>query len=497
MNRYAPVVRVRSIAARKSLQILLVVTAAMAVLSLAGCGGGDVNAPPPTGQFSDSDLNGSYAFSFSGTDAFGFFAAAGSLQADGNGTITGGAIDLSSVNGAITNAALTGTYSIGADGRGTATLNSAGNPVTIAFVMLSSQRALVVRFENFGTGSGSMDRQTTSAFTTASLQGGFAFNLGGIDNVGNTFASAGNFTADTSGNLTNGAQDFNDSGAVNTNVALAGSWSVGAANGRGTATLTTSLGSLSFAFYVVDANHVKMVETDSVAILGGDGYRQLGPFTNSSLNGSFPFTLSGVSTTGSLVAGGIFTADGGGNLTGGVEDVNNGGNVVPNLAVSGSYSMATNGRGTMTLINPTGTSHFAVYPTTGGILMVELDVVIVSNGTAVAQIGSSFSNTSVNGSYGLNMSGAQQGFEIDAAAQFKASGSGSLSGALDINNGGSLFPNLALSGTYSLASNGRGTLVLQSSEGTLNFNFYMVNASRALFIEMDASLPSIGEFDAQ
>ena len=467
--------------------------------ALTGCGGSSnvFSPPPPPGQFSNASLNGTYAFSFSGTNTSGFFSIAGSLQADGNGHITAGVEDVDSVAGVFPNLAITGTYSITGDGRGTATLISSLNPINIAFVMLSNQRALVVRFDNFATASGSMDLQNAAAFSNLALQGGFAFNLAGIDNIGTAFGTAGNLTLDNVGNISTGTQDFNDDGTLHTNLLLSGSCVVGPANGRGTAALTTSLGTLNFAFYIVDANHLKFVEIDSNAILAGDSFRQQGPFSNASLSGAFPFTLGGTSSKGAFVAGGIFNANGSGTVTGGVEDVNNDGVLAQNLALSGSYSVAAGGRGTLTLTNNTGTSNFVIYPSSGGVLVLEVDTVIVSSGSALAQTGNSFSNGSVQGMYGLNFSGAILGAEIDAVAQFKADGNGNLTGTLDFNNGGALFLGLALNGTYSVSSNGRGAAMLQSSAGTLNLNFYVVNPSRVLFIEVDPTLPAVGEFDAQ
>lgn len=469
-----------------------------ALAGMIGCGGNSiVTAPPPSGGFSNASLKGSYAFSLTGNNNFGFFTIAGSLQADGNGNITGGSEDINSASSVYANVPITGSYSITPDGRGLATLNSSVNPINIAFVLLSNQRALIVRFDTFATASGTMDLQDTTAFSTASLQGGFAFNLFGVDNFASPFGSAGNVVADGSGNFSSGVQDFNDAGTINTSVPLSGSWTVGPANGRGTASLATSLGTLSYAFYVVDANHLKLVETDSNATLGGEAFRQAGTFSNASVTGAFPFTLAGGSTNGAFVAGGIFNADGNGKVSGGVEDVNNGGVVAPNLTLSGSYGVAANGRGTMSLTNPTGTSTFVIYPSSGGVLMLETDAIIIANGFALVQSGASFSNGSVQGNDGLNLSGSQAGFEIDTAAQFNADGNGHLSGSQDVNNGGALYQALSLSGTYSVNSNGRGLMALHNSTGTLNLEFYIVNSSRVLFIEMDATLPAVGEFDAQ
>ena len=63
--------------------------------------------------------------------------------------------------------------------------------------------------------------------------------------------------------------------------------------GRGTATLNTSRGALTFAYYVVDANHLKMVGTNNLPALGGEAFRQTGPFSNASVSGPFAFTVAG------------------------------------------------------------------------------------------------------------------------------------------------------------------------------------------------------------
>src|SRR6266496_4123954 len=98
------------------------------LVALAACGGGGIShvvTPPPTGGFTNSDLNGTYVFSVTGSDInLAFLTMVGTLTADGNGTITGGTLDLndaflsSPVNLPITG----GSYSVTADGRGQATL---------------------------------------------------------------------------------------------------------------------------------------------------------------------------------------------------------------------------------------------------------------------------------------------------------------------------------------------------------------------------------------
>src|ERR1700704_5764515 len=146
-----------------STRLLLVIATALSFLAATGCGGNgtSLSFPPPQGGFTNANLSGAFAFSYTGSDAGGFLAAAGSFQADGAGHITSGTEDINSAVAIRTNAALSGTYTVRADGRGSATLNSAaaGN-TTLDFVIVSGGRALVTRFDGNATGSGTIDQQT-------------------------------------------------------------------------------------------------------------------------------------------------------------------------------------------------------------------------------------------------------------------------------------------------------------------------------------------------
>src|ERR1051325_6022380 len=100
--------------------ILPVIFSALAVL--AGCGGTSTTkaTPPPSGSFSNSNLNGTYVFSVAGSDSGGnYMATVGTFTADGNGKITGGTLDFNdNATGPAANQAVTGgNYFVGVDGR--------------------------------------------------------------------------------------------------------------------------------------------------------------------------------------------------------------------------------------------------------------------------------------------------------------------------------------------------------------------------------------------
>jgi len=483
-------------AVQERFPLLLAVIAVLAVFT--GCGGGSLSFPPPQGTFTNASLNGPFAFSYTGSDGRGFLAVAGSFQADGAGHITAGMQDINSGFGIFTNSPVTGTYAVRADGRGSANLNSPAGNTTIDFVIVASGHALITRFDANASGSGTIDQQTTSAFSNTALAGTFAFNLSGIDGLTNPLAVAGNLTSDNTGTITSGVDDSNDNGGVVINDPLTGTIPVNS-NGRGAATVNTVRGTLTFAFYVVDANHLKLVEVDAAPVLGGEAFRQTGPFSNASLSGPFAFTVAGAdaATPGPSAMGGTVVLDGAGTVTSGSADLNDAGSVVTNIAVPGTYSMAANGRGTLTLVSGLQTFHFVIYPSSQGVLALETDPRFITTGTALQQQSTPFSGGSLSGNYGLNFTAISSTSELDAIAEFAADGASKVSGIIDLNDNGGITFGQPLSGNFSVSANGRALLNLQTPLGTQNMVMYMVNGNRALFIELNSSLVAAGDIRHQ
>jgi hypothetical protein len=480
-------------------RFLLSLTTAITLMIVAGCGGGSkLTFPTPQGTFTNANLNGSFAFSYIGSDPGGFLAVAGSFVADGAGHITSGTQDINSGAGISTNVASSGTYLVRSDGRGTITLNSPAGNSTLDFVIVAGGHALVTRFDTRATGSGTIDQQTTSAFSNAALAGPFAFSLSGIDAGGLPLAIGGVFTSDASGNLTAGLDDSNDNGFVVTNNPITGSIPV-ASTGRGTATMNTSLGTLSFAYYVVDATHLKVVGINNVSILGGEAFRQTGPFSNASVSGPFAFTIAGADLlNGSpFASGGVLTSDGAGNVTTGIEDFNDGGTISTAVPFTGTYAIASTGRGTLTLNTGAGVFTFAIYPSSGGVLVLETDNRFLTTGTALQQQTAAFSAGSFTGIYGMNFTGASSGSELDSIAELTADGVSKLTGIIDINNSGGITFGQPLSGTFTANANGRFPLSLQTPLGTQNIIVYLANGNRALFVEVDGGLVAAGDMRHQ
>lgn len=476
-------------------RLFFVIAGLLPIFLLAGCSSSKTPAIP--GNFSASSLNGTFAFSFAGKDANGRYAVAGVLTADGAGNLSSGVLDVNQQPSPSTNVSFTGTYTVAGDGRGTATLTTPAGTFTLAFVIVSVNRALVTRFEKLAGGIGALDRVNPPDFSTAALAGTFAFSLNGLDASGKPLATVGSITTDASGNITSGIQDVSDNGLVATSQPIsAGSLQV-AANGRGTASITTTAGPLNFAFYVVDANHIKLVETDKSPLLSGDALRQNGPFSNASMTGPFAFTASGSDTAhGSYATGAVFATDGAGTITSGSRDVNDGATLTSNIAITGTYSVDATGRGTATLTSASaGTVDFVLYPTTNGIVMLNVDNGLVASGTAFAQT-RPFTNAVINGPYAMNFAQFSSSGEADANAALGASNEGTMSGLTDINDLGSLSTATGMNVSFSLGSTGHGPLQIGSGLGVQNMAIYALDETHCLFIGMDSGVVTVGAFES-
>ncbi len=486
------------LASTKFVRRVFMALAAIAGIFLAvGCGGSSTPPANPVG-FSTSTLNGTYVFASQGADASGYpLALAGTFVANGSGAITGGTIDIVDevfdVSGntppATAAQAITGgSYTVGTDGRGQATLKSAYGTSILDFVLTSSSHGLVTEYDGNGGGSGTIDLQ--SAVT--SLNGSYAFSLAGSDANGNTFATAGAFTL-SSGSITAGVEDFNDNLIV-VNQPLTGAASLGSGTGPGSMTLTTSSFPLTFDFYPIDSTHFKLVETDYSNFLVGDVFTQ----TSTSIpTGTMAFTMEG-GVSAPIADGGFLTYNGS-SFTG-TEDVNSSGTVLTQVAFTGlpGAAGAVGGRVVVTLSDFNPASQWVVYPSTGGLLMLETDSTSVTAGAAYVQTAGAALATSQ--AYGFNLSALNAaGYEENDIAQFTTTSTG-FSGVIDVDdnfgNGGAIgVKSYTLGGTYTLDSpaTGRGEATTTANNSDyINFIFYAVSSSQFLLLETDTSSSSIG-----
>ncbi len=243
----------------------------------------------------------------------------------------------------------------------------------------------------------------------------------------------------------------------------------------------------------------------------------VGKYSNASLNGQYAFVTSGESFTGGfsatpLARTGSFTADGKGNITGGVEDVNAPGTA--NLALQitgGNYTVNADGRGKLTLniTSNVGTSSIGFGITLTSIndgLMIDETLTSTQSSTGsgnfIKQNNGSFAIASVAGSYVFDFSGldATQSPE-SIVGQFAASGGPVNSGVEDVNDSGAFTTAAAVSGSFAadgvntstLTSAGRGIAQLNG----LQYVFYIVDSTRIRLLSTSGGTMLSGDAVAQ
>ena len=441
---------------------------------------------PITIQFGNGSLQGNYVFLVTQPDnaSVGFALRAGTFNADGNGHITAGIEDSNSSAGVASNVAFTGTYSVGVDGRGTATINDT-TAHSFRFVLSSNARGQLIEVDS-GAASGFVRQQDQTAI--GGVSGTFVFGLSG--NNGGPAAGVGQISF-ANGNAVTGTEDVNSAGTLSQS-ALAGSFTIGP-SGRGTVSFSVSNLGSNFAFYIINATTLALIDIDS------SGARTAGPafaqstsaFTTASLNSSTYF-VSGNAVPGSkpYAQAGRFDTDGISKLTGGIFDANNAGSLTPNSAFSNtaSYTLSsaapTNGRGTIS----TGTSNFIFWlalPQQGVIL--ESDAGLVATGLLFQQ---QTGISSITGGYQFVVAGISSDGTIPQATdgQLTVAGFGVLSGTEDVIAGGAAQVDVVVSGSLLQATNDRSTGTIKGST-SVPYTFYLISADR--FIMLSASSTSV------
>jgi hypothetical protein len=510
----------------------------MLAVSLVACGGAKPPTPP-TGKFSNASLNGQYAFLMSGIDLTGgYFAEAGSFIADGDGHITGGledVVQLSTGQPATTVAITGGSYQVQSNGTGTITLNYASGSLAVSFVLQSTSNGYVLQTDLNAATNGSFNLQTSADFTAGALATPYVFDLYGISLVNAKAAPIsmiGQVIANGSGVISGGLMDTNDGNAAAASGATPitpGTYALdtngnGTKFGRGMMTFNGR----TYAFYIVDNTHFKMVEEDTLGGSAGDALQQMAtiPAQNSQFTGGFVYLTAGASTLGTEGPDGRvarFTADGNGNVGAVSLDDNNNGKYT-HISQGGNISAATytidttnagSGRGTFTFTasgNGTFVDVFYMISTTQGVVQ-ELSKGLVSTGPIYAQSAGPFTLSGSVGTFVTDWSGVQLGgvgsttaiapFQEEFVAQYvlSSTSSSNIGGQIDYVEFGltskTLFSSQTLAGTLSIDDDGTMNNHYQygvsgSPSITVNFQAYFVNPQMLLMVTSDSTRTTSG-----
>jgi len=481
----------------------------------AGCGSSSSNGSGGGGGnqgFSKASLNGNYTFTLRGIstpdtiNSF-FFVEGGVFTADGNGTIRSG-IDDFVQNSQMFSDNISGTYVMNSDGSGDLQFNfPQGGSAIYHITMSDTSHFYMEQADGVGTSGGSGEKQTTSAFT-AIPSGTFVFqahDLVGTAKVGQIKLTSGNITG--SGDVLNG-------GVLVTPVTISGTAQApDTATGRGSLTITDDTGTNDYAYYVVNDSKIRLFNLDALSSLSiGQAEGQTGgPFSLASLSGTYVFGSAGETTfIQGIHSVGLFTSDGGGNVTSGSFDTVQDGTPVTNMSLSATpsgYSVdATTGRVALTLNLSTGGVNqkvmYLISPSRAYFLIN--DPTNVEDGTLDKQSGGPFSNASMNGQSALLMDGFDANQQLpfrDRVGTWTPNGSGSIStsyvasGYLNSVPPQTTATSNNLAGTYSVPPNGRATASINNLSN--NLILYLRSANSAYLLQADPGVDIGGAFTVQ
>jgi hypothetical protein len=251
-------------------------------------------------------------------------------------------------------------------------------------------------------------------------------------------------------------------------------------------------------------------------------------YTTSSLQGHYAFSIAGQilsgPSAGPFFRAGSFVADGAGNLSGGLEDVNETSGVTSGSGFSfvGTYTVSADGRGTLKFSD--GSHGPANLPAIFDFVLVNGTQLQITGfdasggaattyagtaaGQANAQNVSTYANNPLSalfGTYVFDFSGvdAANGRGLSQIGEFTADGAGDITGgSIDIDDGGTsnqlqITGNTAAPFTppvypsfYSINASGRGTMTLATNDPafpTLTFSFYVVSRGSSKFAGTDTA----------
>ncbi len=378
---------------------------------------------------------------------------------------------------------------------------------------------------NGAPGSVTVDLQTG----TAAPSGGYALSLYGGDEWGDAVWIGGILNVDSAGGISGSGSilDAIDGYGGYTGTRTLGASTVSAPDAYGRVLFQLRPGSgstlpaLYLAGYMVDATHIRLIETGDAndntnfqGVLGGTALGQganTGHFSVASFAGSsYVFGAQGSDAHGPLQLAGVLSAATGGAVTGTLNwnDLTN--KAQTPLPFTGSYTVDPTGRVTVSGLSGLSFSYsFHLYLTgDGNGLLLSNDTADIFNGQAFQQQTASFTTASLSGTYGLNDSVYVTARNSAALEAETANGSiavsvsnatDSVAGYADAGNGSADF---ALSGSFAPGSTGIfvGTVAgfnpaSRSAPG--NFTLYMVDSTQGVLIETDGNQMNLGRLQVQ
>jgi hypothetical protein len=287
-------------------------------------------------------------------------------------------------------------------------------------------------------------------------------------------------------------------------------WSISSGALPAGLSLDASTGAITGTPTTAELSNFEVIATDSggqlQTVIQSDHVSVNPPAVNNAeLNGQYAFSFQGFDGQGPVDIVGSFTADGAGNLTSGLQDVNRASGVTASQAFIGTYEIYADNRGRLKLHTSPGgadlgTFRFAAGSITAGVAskarFVEFDTTATRGGGFIEkQDPTAFATSKITGDYAFGLSsaifGASGVASFGAAGRFTAAAGNITSGSLDEDKQGTVNSNASFTGTCTVAATGRGTLILNvtGSANPVNAVFYVVSSGELQVMSSDA--PSV------
>ncbi|HLX83864.1 MAG TPA: hypothetical protein VKR59_08195 [Terriglobales bacterium] len=468
---------------------------------------------------------GAYAFQFSGYEGGKPVAVAGTVTISATESVTAGFEDVL-INGVLKQLSVSSGSFVQTstnNNLGMLTLNLGDGSKNIYTAVLTSSgtiRMVESAADGTGrTGSGTMQKSSTSVFNSAAQT--FTFGFSGIDPSGNRVGYVGLLPmtpngGGTGGTITGGLVDSNDNGSATSlcgtpPCAVSGTYTLSATPGVWQMVLNVGANTLDFDFYVSSGTAQTKTgpgpltlyalsthtidPTHPAALSGSMVYQVPMTYNNAAFAGTSVSNLTGANGNVALVLGTTDGTSGGTGGTGGFSgqfDQNNNGNILsvgtfPTTSQSPSpYTyVATNsniGRYAFQMLgNPNASPVVAPIPfvlyasgANRGFLLDQSSTAVMTGSmdpqAAVAVAG--YANTEMPGTYAVaTISNSDSGVAPIAQNLLLTSPGGGVFNVTGTQNPG----NTAVTGTYNIASVGVGTITLTSpAAGT--FVIYGIDA---------------------
>ena len=485
---------------------------------------------------SESLLNGQYAFVLKGFDTGTGtgetqpepVVVGGVLTMNGSGSISAGTIDMNTYNsaGIASQSVTSGTYKVGSDHRACLSITTASGTQHYRASLASisggvSSLAHMINFDPSGPFvAGEMKKQTTSAFSTAQVTGNYAFGASSPQNsnscngatCGGKFGAVGVFLL-SSGNLSGGYVDFNNSGYLDGSSTSGGNWPSSAltfasASNAYNISSTTGRGTFNFLpagsgnstvhniIYVVSATDVLIMNADDQtnnSLYGGELLQQsTSSFSANPLSGSYVGYAASLGST-STGRTDVLAISASGSTISGTQYQNDGGTFTSG-AISASYSVASNGRMTLT---GTGNHPPIFYLVSNSQAFFLGGNGGVDFGFFQLQTGGPFSNSSLSGSFAFgNIDPEYSGTNINVGEAVFTSPNVNVTE--DDNGNGSQTVGGTQSFAYSISSTGLLSIPSSGSSCTVSATsttcqtlIYIISPTKAVILDTQSNSPKL------